>query len=137
MANIRVKSGGELSKEIQACLAEARGRTFDALKTAVDKTAQETVQNTKAKSPRRTGVYQKNWAAKQDYSGMLTSGVYGKTVYQKKKPSLTHLLQNGHEITGYLQGKGRSRTREFDHIQSDDVTEQILTKNFEREMDRG
>lgn len=136
MVGIKVRSGAELQNEIQNCLAEANGRTFDALKAAVDKTAKQTVEQTKQKSPARTGVYQKNWAAKADEASE-SRGIYGKTVYNKKKPQLTHLLQYGHEVTGYLAGKGRNKTRAFDHIQSDDVTEQMLTKNLEEELDKG
>ena len=135
MAGIKVRTGAEFQQEVAKCLTEAKDRTFDALKNAIDKTAKQTVDQTKQKSPARTGVYQKNWAAKSDETS-AARGVYAKTVYNKKKPQLTHLLQYGHEVTGYLQGKGRSRTREFDHIQSDDVTEKMLTENFEREMEK-
>lgn len=135
MAGIKVRTGAELQQEVAKCLAEAKDRTFDALKTAIDKTAKQTTDQTKQKSPTRTGVYQKNWAVKSDEAS-AARGVYAKTVYNKKKPQLTHLLQYGHEVKGYLEGRGKRFTDPIDHIQSDDVTEKMLAENFESEMEK-
>ena len=132
--NVSVKTGTELEDAVKKALDEERSLTYEALQNAVDKTAKETVENTKAKSPVRTGIYQKNWKSKKAKGGV---GIYGRTVYNDKKYRLTHLLENGHEIKGFLEGKGRTHTRAIKHIQSDDVTDRILEKNLEEEMNKG
>lgn len=135
MNDVKVKSTDGFQQAIQAVLDDTRKVTYTALEKAVDATAKETVKGNRSRSPVLTGVYAKGWSSKKTLQG---SGVYGKTVYNKEKPSLTHLLQNGHEVRGYLEGRGRSRTKAFDHIQSDDETERMyeanLTKAVEEEL---
>ncbi len=132
--NVRVNSGTELEAAVKKALDEERTLTYEALQNAVDKTAKETVANTKAKSPVRTGVYKKNWKSKKEAGGV---GVYGRTVYNDKKYRLTHLLEHGHEVKGYLEGKGKRKTRAIKHIQTDEVTEAMLEKNLTEEMNKG
>ena len=123
-----VRKGSELEIEIKAALDDAKNLTYTALQKAVDKTAKEDIAETKARSPRRTGVYAKSWTSKKMDAGI---GTYGRTVYNSKKPMLTHLLENGHEIKGaaYFR-KNMTRTRAFPHITSDDVTEKRLEANL-------
>lgn len=130
---VNVKRGSEFAQAVQQALQEERALTYEALHNAVDKTAKETVDNTKRKARVRTGAYKRNWKSKKELSGV---GLYGRTVYNDKPTyRLTHLLQNGHAVV--VRGKHRGRAPAFDHIQSDDVTAQLLEQNFEREMNKG
>lgn len=67
----------------------------------------------KSTSPRRTGEYASGW--KNNFRG----GEYGHAVSviaNHTKPSLTHLLENGHELFYMGHDTGR-RTRAFKHIE--------------------
>ena len=70
-------------------------------------TARKMKREIKSNSPKETGEYANGWS----YS---TSKKYGKiviTVYNKDKPQLTHLLENGHAIDG-----GTGRVEGIPHI---------------------
>lgn len=107
--------------------------TEEAVVKAVDETAKMTVKNTRAKAPGK-GPYKKSWGSK--VTTKASRGNYGRTVYSKK-PGLPHLLEHGHEIKGYLAGRGRTRTREFPHIQDDDTTERLFESNLRKEIEKG
>lgn len=52
------------------------------------KVANDTVEELKLNSPRKTGKYASGWAVRKDGEGYR--------VYNKESPQLTHLLENGH-----------------------------------------
>jgi len=83
-----------MAKAVADVLKEYEGATVDVIKRAVDKTAKEAVRDLKATSPRRTGEYSKDWAAKKDRNA--NQWAYKKTVYNRKHYRLTHLLEKGH-----------------------------------------
>lgn len=105
----------------------------EAVVKSVDETAKATVKNTKARAPGK-GPYRKSWGSK--VTTKATRGNYGRTVYSKL-PGLPHLLEYGHEIKGYLAGRGRTRTREFPHIPDDDTTERLFESNLRKEIEKG
>lgn len=84
----------QLAQEIVKILDDYRDTTIDKMKEAVDKAAKQAVNELKTSSPKRTGAYAKNWAAKKDRKG--NKWAYGKVVYNKKHYRLTHLLEKGH-----------------------------------------
>lgn len=84
----------QLAQEIVKILDDYRDTTVDKMKEAVDKAAKQAVNELKTSSPKRTGAYAKNWAAKKDRKG--NKWAYGKVVYNKKHYRLTHLLEKGH-----------------------------------------
>ena len=53
-------------------------------------------------------------------------GGYGRTVYNRKRYMIAHLLQNGHG--------GPRPARAFPHIPSDDETEKLFMEEMERAM---
>jgi HK97 gp10 family phage protein len=60
---------------------------------AVLKVGRETAQDLQNTSPKQTGKYAQGWKTRTEndrYGGTVS------TVYQSKKPSLTHLLEFGH-----------------------------------------
>ena len=87
----------QLSEEIMSALNEYRETTDDVVKTAVTKVSAEAKKIAQAGSPTRSGGYQKGWAVKRtsEKSGETTI-----TVYNRKKPGLTHLLEKGHAKRG-------------------------------------
>lgn len=134
MSNVRVSSQAEFSGAVHEIMEDVKIATKQSLEKAVDKTAREIVSKTKNLSPARSGVYAKNWRSKKTEGRV---GTYGRVVYQSKKPSLTHLLENGHEIKGAeFYRKNKSRTDPIHHITPDEEAEKILTKNLEKEVDK-
>lgn len=76
----------------------------DELKQQVRSVAKETVQKIKSASPRNTGEYAGGWTSKVAYESDEDIRV---TVYNRKKPQLTHLLEHGHAKAsgGRVEGK--------------------------------
>lgn len=90
MAGINVDS---LAAELAAGLAEYSDSVTEVIKKAVDDVSKSTALELKNTSPKRTGTYAKDWAAKQAYEDRRSKR---KTVYNKKHYQLTHLLEFGH-----------------------------------------
>lgn len=134
MSNETVRTGQDLETAVTRTTQLLLTATAEAVKKATDKTAKEVINQTSGKSPRRTGVYAKGWKSKKSESG---TGVYGRVVYQKEKPGLTHLLQDGHEIKGaaYFR-KNRTHTDAVPHITTDEETEKIFEGILLEEIDR-
>ena len=84
----------QLAQEIVKILDDYRDTTIDKMKESVDKAAKQAVNELKTSSPKRTGAYAKDWAAKKDRNA--NKWAYGKVVYNKKHYRLTHLLEKGH-----------------------------------------
>lgn len=125
MSDVKIGMEG-LEKAIKDALEETKALTEDALITATDKTAKETVKKIKADAPRRTGDYQKGWTSKT--TTQAGRGRYGRTVYNRTRYMLAHLLQNGHG--------GPRAARAIPHIPSDEETGDLFEKNLESEMDK-
>lgn len=64
-------------------------------------------------SPRRTGAYASGWRMRVEETG---DGHVSGTVYQARKPGLTHLLEHGHEQF-YMGHDTGHRSRAFPHIE--------------------
>lgn len=121
MSNI---NSAEFAEQMRKALDETKDLTEEALKKAVDKTAKQTVKAIKEKAPVRTGKYKKGWTSKKTTDS--ARGAYGKTVYNRPKYMIAHLLQNGHG--------GKHPARAIPHIPSDDETEKLFVDNLESEM---
>ena len=86
-----------LSDEIMDALEEYREMTDEVVRTAVDTVSKETKKIVQDGSPVQTGGYQKGWAVKKTSA---KAGQVSITVYNRKKPGLTHLLEKGHAKRG-------------------------------------
>lgn len=79
-------------------LASYSQECTDELKTMVKKTAKEAVQELKVSSPKESGEYASGWTSRVEYESQEDIRV---SIYNKKKPQLTHLLEDGHaKVTG-------------------------------------
>lgn len=94
----------ELEIAIAKELSEYSDEVAEGIKRDVKKVAKETVQTLRATSPRDTGEYAKGWGYKVEYESASDVRV---RIYNKKKPQLTHLLENGHakKNGGRVDGK--------------------------------
>lgn len=106
-----------MAESITAQMDKILGEFIEGVQDKTNKTtkatAQETVKQLKATSPKRPGGgrYAKGWAVKDESAGQLSSfRVYNRTDYQ-----LTHLLENGHIIRNKKGTYGR--TAPIKHIE--------------------
>ena len=126
MGSSHVKVDG-LENAVKEALLGTKTLTENALRSAVDKTARETVTKIKGQAPVKTGKYARGWTSKvttQDGRGR-----YGRTVYNAPRYMLSHLLQNGHG--------GPRPAPAHPHMPSDEETEELFRKNMESEMNKG
>lgn len=125
MARSKVRMG-DLTSATKRALDETKTLTNESLKRAIDATAKETANKIRGKAPVKTRKYAPGWTSKAEKAG---SGKYARTVYQRKKPQLSHLLQNGHG--------GPMPAAPHTHIPSDEETGKLLEKYLESEMGKG
>ena len=114
-----------LSDEIMDALEEYREMTDEVVQTAVDTVSKETRKIVQAGSPVQTGGYQKGWAVK---TTSTKAGQVSITVYNRKKPGLTHLLEKGHAK------RGGGRVAGQPHIAP---AEQYAVSELENKIKRG
>lgn len=113
-------------------LARFGADTAEAMFEAIDEVGNEAVKRLKSSSPvGRTGKYSKGWKKKTE-RGRLKVGC---TIYGGKDTyPLAHLLEHGHKVGGYLQGKGKDKTDPIVHIAPveewavDEVQDRIIEK---------
>lgn len=94
----------ELEIAIVKELSEYSDEVTEGIKREVKSVAKEAVRTLKSTSPRDTGEYAQGWASKVEYESEKDIRV---RIYNRKKPQLTHLLENGHAKVngGRVNGK--------------------------------
>lgn len=115
----------QLASEVMEALNEYKKATNDVVKASVDRVAKEAKSIAQSGSPVQYGGYQKGWATKKtsEKTGQVTV-----TVYNRKKPGLTHLLEKGHAKRGGGRVSGRP------HIAP---AEEYAATELEAEIKRG
>lgn len=94
----------DLADTLAEELAAYSQEVTDDLKQEVKQVAKEMVAELKATSPRDSGEYASGWASTTESESRHMVQI---RVYNRKKPSLTHLLENGHAKVsgGRVEGK--------------------------------
>lgn len=94
----------DLADTLAEELAGYSQEVTDDLKREVKQVAKEMVAELKATSPFDSGDYASGWTSTTESEGRNTVQV---RVYNRKKPTLTHLLENGHAKVngGRVEGK--------------------------------
>lgn len=94
----------ELAVTIASELSKYKQEVADQIKESAKKVAKECVQEIKEEAPVDTGEYKKGWKEKVMYESKEDIRV---TVYNAKKPSLTHLAEFGYAKPegGRVEGK--------------------------------
>ena len=124
----------KFAAEVDKILEAEKQATHENVKAAVDATAKEAVKTTKDRSPVRTGAYKKTWTSKVTDNHAV---FYGRTVHNSKHYQLTHLLENGHNIAGYMAYRTKkTRTKATPHIMTDDEVERVFTEKLEKELSK-
>lgn len=101
----------ELEVEIVKELKAYSDEVAEGIKKAVNDVAKETVRTLKTTSPRDTGKYARGWTFKVEFDSPEDIRV---RISNRKKPRLTHLLENGHAKVngGRVDGKPHIRPAE-------------------------
>ena len=120
----------DLSVQMADILDECSQDVVEAFDDALNKTMRESVQKLKSESPKQSGEYASGWKLKKEKEG---GKVITGTVYNAKKPGLTHLLENGHVIRNKSGTFGRVGGRK--HIEPvQEWAETELTQEIMKEL---
>lgn len=90
-----------LTVQMERILEEYKDRVKNVTNVAMNRVARECVKQLRSTSPRKTGSYASGWATKKITS---RDGIADIIVHNKTDYSLTHLLENGHDV---VNAKGR------------------------------
>jgi hypothetical protein len=78
----------DLVNEIAESLTEEYADLQEKINVTAEETAKELCENLKSQSPKNKGKYAKGWAVKREGNTFIA--------HNKNRPTLTHLLENGH-----------------------------------------
>jgi hypothetical protein len=117
-------NAGEFEKAAQSILTDFSKRTRENVSAAVDKTASQVVRKTKSDSPIKTGKYKAGWASRVTEQSNVR---YEKTVYNKDRYRLTHLLEKGHG--------GPHPAGPHPHIVKDEEAQKLFEENLRKEIE--
>lgn len=93
--------------EIVQAIADYTADVTAAIEREMDRTAKAVLDDTKANSPVRTGEYKKGWSRRK----RTEWGAIRHVIYNRTKPSLTHLLEYGFTHTSGKRVEGRPHLR--------------------------
>lgn len=124
----------DVSKQVSSILEDYTVDVKRATNNAMDVVAKEGVQKLKNTSPKRAGAgkhYANGWAIKRERGPL---GINHVNIYNKTKPQLTYLLENGHIVRN---GKGTyGRTSPIRHIAPvDEYVADELPAEIERKLE--
>lgn len=91
---IKIKAD-ELAIEIQRTLKDYSAEVAEGLKKETRRVAKKTVARLKSTSPKKSGEYASGWGSVTEFESADEIRI---AVRNRKKPQLTHLLENGHAI---------------------------------------
>lgn len=121
-----------LVQQMKDILTDYSDEVMHATIKALEETAKEAADELKAKSPKRTGKYARDWAVKSEAKRTYTSTF----VYNKKHYQLTHLLEYGH---AKYEG-GRRVEGEFGKVEHigpvNENAEKLAVKNITEAIQR-
>ena len=117
MDNVTVK-GGSIDEVVAEAFKVTEAVANQAAITCADKAAKHAVSLLRS-AIGGTGKYSRGWKVKREKDGAV--------VYNASQPSLTHLLENGHDIIRNGQKVGRARA-----IQHISVAEEFANRKFEQ-----
>lgn len=117
----------QLTGTIQEILHSMPTKTENIIDEAADVASKKAVKELKATSPQgSTGNYAQGWTKKKEK---------GKTVVYNKKYSLTHLLENGHDII--RNGVKVGYSEPIKHIKPvEEMVQEEMTEEVERGIDK-
>ena len=112
----------QLASHVVQKLQEYSDEVAEQIRSEVDQVCKETVLDLKKTSPKRTGVYARSWSKHVVAS---KKGRYVLQIYNKKKPSLTHLLEYGHKNPGGSMVAARQHIRPAEEKAKQKLTSKV------------
>ena len=119
---------GDLEEAILKELREYSDEVAEGIQEAAIETAKECVKEIKAKSPKKTGKYRRNWKYRIVYRSKNDIRI---EVYNAKHYQLTHLLENGHAKRdgGRVAGHPHIGPAEKNAVKSMEGKAKVVIKN--------
>lgn len=135
-----MSKGNSVTIQMQEIFEDYTKEVKRAMNNSADVVAKEGLQKLRNGSPRKTGDYARGWAIKRARG---TSGINTVTLYNKTEYSLTHLLENPHEIVnrdhqGNLRSYGETSPGHGQHVHIKPVADwanEELPREIERELE--
>lgn len=122
----KLKGAGDLAGAVMEALQEFNEACQEDVKETAVEVAKEAAEKLKEDSPvgkgSKKGHYKDGWTYTVGKDSAYKSGV---TIHNKKKPGLTHLLENGHAK------RGGGRVEGMEHIRP---VEESIEKEFEKKL---
>ncbi len=125
----------ELYDALEEILDEYSKEVKDEVEKAAKETANETRDLLKGTSPKRSGTYSSGWSVtSESIPGRKARYI----VRNSKRPGLTHLLEHGHAIKGYLAKRtSRTRTDARPHIKpAEEFAQKLFPEKVERRLSK-
>lgn len=97
-ADIKI-SMDQLGSTVRSMLEDYRDGVDDAVSEAILETGKRALKTVREKSPKERGDYAKGWRMTKEEYGLLARQT-SVTIHNAKLPSLTHLLEKGHQKAG-------------------------------------
>ena len=123
---VPVISIDDLADEIMDMLEEYGEEVTEEMKAIVKQVSKECVQDIKEASPVKTGDYKRGWKQKVAFENEKDIRV---TIYNNKKPQLTHLLEYGYLKSASKRVEGRAHIRPAEEKAKKKLMEKI-TEEF-------
>lgn len=117
--------------QIKAVLGEYNEEVRDIVADSAKKSGEWTAKLLRKTSPRKTGEYASGWTSRFTREGLIATA----TTYNRKKPQLTHLLENSHGIKNKSGAYGRTYPGrgQYPHIKEAEVQGQEYFEQLVRE----
>lgn len=126
MSNVTVK-GGSIEGIIKEAFNVTDAVVNQAASTCSNKAAIRAKNRLRSTPIGHTGKYQRGWKVKKERDGAI--------VYNASRPSLTHLLENGHDVISHGIKVGRARA--IPHIKPvEEETKQYFEELIVDEIER-
>ena len=111
-----------ITEPLEQMFSEYYSDSRDRMKKTTTQTGRECAKELKCESPKRRGKYASGWG--QENTTVALAGP-STTVWNKKYPGLTHLLEYGHD-----NGRGEGRTPANPHIKR--IEQEMIEKYYQR-----
>ena len=97
----------DLANEITSAVKEYTDDVTKGVEKEINSTSRRVAKGISQLSPKKSGVYGKGWTVKK----ASENGTAKNIVHNKNKPSITHLLENGHAKRGGGRVAGKPHIR--------------------------
>lgn len=111
-----------LAAQVMDALYEYAETTDEVVREAVTSVAKETKEIAQSGAPVRTGEYKRGFSVKKTTE---TGGKLVLTVHNRRKPSLTHLLEKGHAKRGGGRVAGKPHIAPAEEFAISELEERI------------